>query len=156
MREAGQRRQWNGRRGPGAADATRDGGGDLRYVSPAWAGRRGLEPGGVMRRNPIRAPGVVLKGRGGRRQKVRVASWSAHLALSFLRFPTLRADLRASFESSVLFFVSFSFFVKWGRWPISGEYVSKQAKSGKHSNREDKKKGAAWRSLRDVRGQVAV
>lgn len=45
-----------------AAEATRDGGGDRRYVSPAWAGRRGLAPGGVTCQYLIRAPGIVPGG----------------------------------------------------------------------------------------------
>ena len=59
MGEAGQRRERNGRGGYRAAEATRDGGGDLRYASPAWAGRRSLEPGGVMCRSLVRVLRVV-------------------------------------------------------------------------------------------------
>lgn len=45
--EAGQRREWNGRGGRRAAQATRDGGGGLRYATPAWTGCQSLEPGVV-------------------------------------------------------------------------------------------------------------
>lgn len=75
MGEAGQRREWNGRGGHGAAEATRDGGDDLRYASPAWAGRRSLEAGGVMCRSLVRVPRVVgerPKWRGGGEGKVGV------------------------------------------------------------------------------------
>lgn len=79
-REGGAPGNSNGRGGSKeAAEATRDGGGDVRYVSPAWAGRRGLGPGGVMCQCPIRAPGIVPEAcgdtaKGGSRR-------SAHLAL---------------------------------------------------------------------------
>lgn len=39
MGEAVQRRAWSGRGGHRAAEATRDGGADLRYPNLAWAGR---------------------------------------------------------------------------------------------------------------------
>lgn len=112
MGEAGQRREWNGRGRHGAAEATRDGGGDLRYASPAWAGRRSLEPGGVMRQSLVRGPrgvGERPKWRGGGEGKVGVPSWSGPFAVSCCfragQWTVLRAgsDTRALFEPSALF-----------------------------------------------------
>ena len=90
MGEAGPRKRWDVRGAPDASEATRDGDSDLRYRSWAWAGGGGLELGRVMRRNVIRASRVVSEGRGDRRRKMGVASWSAHFALPTV--PTLRAD----------------------------------------------------------------
>lgn len=87
MGEAGQRREWNGRGGHGAAEATRDGGGDLRYASPAWAGRRSRAWWGNA---PESGPGSakcwgeaeMARGRGGEGGSVGVPRWSGPLAVS--------------------------------------------------------------------------
>lgn len=77
-----------GGRSKEAAEATRDGGDHRRYVSRAWAGRRGLEPGGVVCQCRVRAPGG---GDPGTRRKVGVAGGSVPLAL-FSLFPPLRGS----------------------------------------------------------------
>lgn len=96
MGEAGQRRERNGRGGYRAAEATRDGGGDLRYASPAWAGRRSLEPGGVMCRSLVRVLRVVgerPKWRGGGEGRGRWESRAGQRTSLFPShlFPALRA-----------------------------------------------------------------
>lgn len=131
MGEAGQRSERNGRGGHRAAEATRDGGGDLRYASPAWAGRRSLEPGGVMCRSPRfgRSGLRGLSGRGrngagaGRGRWESRAGQPTSLFPSHL-FPALRAGRLTVLRHPVqilelclslvhLSSVSFSFFVEW-------------------------------------------
>ena len=90
-REAGPRREWNGRGAPGA-EATRDGGGDLGYSSLGRAGCQSLELCGATRPSRVRAPRVVRETpewRGSGEGKVGV--WKSQ-AGAFSLFTALGAD----------------------------------------------------------------